>query len=272
MGSKRSPWTLSSCFLVLAAAAGQEIQPSVVDPPRTARIEQTILTPSPFAPEKLAGEVRIFTNEKRLAIRWSRDDAGTRAFHLEEFGLDYWPTAAARISDARLTDGTHFLVAGKRPLDGRTLLERWDLGFDGIPSDATPTRVTKSVLFDASVAGKQVVRMMTPVNGIQGAAFVHFEDSNDLYRVDASTGALALLLTPKQVPCLGHDSYVFWSGGKLASGAYCYLYQCDFAQDDDGALLMYDLDGNGTIDETTAVPKEQWSVVERLQWVERYNH
>ncbi len=50
------------------------------------------------------------------------------------------------------------------------------------------------------------------------------------------------------------------------------VYQCDFDQDDDGPLLLYDDDGNGTIDSSTQVPKAQWSTVAALQWAERYNH
>jgi len=254
------------------ASSAQPAQPAVVHEPEVAWIDQTLIAPSAFTSEGLAGQVRVYTRDKRLGIQWSYDDSGTRSFHVEQFELSYWPTAAARFNDARLTNGTSFLVAGVSPTSGKTIIERWDIALSAIPGDSSSTAVTKTVLFDSDVAGKRTVRTMTPVHGLQNAVFGQFGDSHDLYRIDALSGQQTLVLTPQQESFLGFDTYLFWSGGRLASGAYCYVYRCDPTQDDDGSLLLYDDDGNGTIDSTTPLRKGEFSTIEpTLQWVARFN-
>lgn len=241
-----------------------------IKPPRSGLPEQTSVLPLAFLSENVVGMVEMSTLGKSLSIRWSFDDAnGDRKFQPESFDLNYWPTAAARVNDDRLTAGTNFLVAGKRPGNGHTVIERWDLSFSSTPG-TVPTTVNKTIIYDAKTVGKKVVRTLAPVNGTSGAAFVHFADSSDLYRIDATDGTLVLVLAPVQAPELMHESYTMFTGGKTTSGAYVYIYQCNFSHYNDGALILTDLDGDGLLDAWASITNQEWSTVQAIPWAEHY--
>lgn len=270
-------WWLAMTFAFAAghrASASQQQggPPVAITAPASAVVNQTLIAPTSHSADNLVGTVRVFTTKKKLSIAWSFNVAGSREFRTEEFDLDFWPTAAARISDSRLIAGDSFLLAGKRPASGKTVIERWDLAFAGLPSTSNETVVTKTVLFDERTTGKQVVRTLIAVNGVAGRAFALFEDSDNLFIVDASTGTLTLHMTPAQVPFLADTSLRMCTGGKLVEGSYCYVYQSDPLEPDARALLLLDSDGDGALDTTVAVPAGQWgALVDPLDWNERYN-
>lgn len=236
--------------LLAAVALLQQAQPLPSSKPMEAEIRQTTLAPLSLTDVAGAGIVEVFTSNKELAVLWSYDSSEGRQFYREPFDLAYWPTAAARISDQRLTRGTNMVVGGKRPGLGNTLIERWNLQFADVPSLATPTTVTKTVLFEANVAGKRGIRFMTPVNGVPDRVFVQFEDSSAFYSLDTTNGQLTLMATATEVPSLTNKSLKLMSSGK-AGTTYTYVYQCDFSLTDGGAVVMSDIDGNGLIDAWT---------------------
>jgi hypothetical protein len=193
----------------------------------------------------------VHTLEKSLSIQWSHGSASERVFHREAFALDYWPTAAARLSDSRLSTGISIVVAGKEPESGATRIERWEFAHPQLPGPATPSAVTRTVLFAEDVAGKRGVRLLAPVNGVQAKAFVHFADSDDFYLLDGQSGGLTLLATPVQVPKLTSDALLFVSSGRTKAGRYVYVYQSEFQTSDQGALVLYDDEGDGSIEAWT---------------------
>ena len=243
-------------------------------PPKVATPEQTIVKPLGYGAAELLGRVRIATLDKQLSIHWVyKDAAGVHQFHKEKFDLAYWPTAASRVSDDRLSAGGHLVVSGKRPSTGVTVIERWELGLSGFPDAATPTTVTKSTLFEGNAPDTKPVRMMNPVNSLKNQVFVQFEDTRDLYRMDAMTGDQVLVLTTAQEPSLAHDSYSSWWGGKLPDDRYVYVYQAVFAYAQDGATVLYDNDGDGSPDEWFEYAQTSWDTVEAIakSFSEKYN-
>jgi hypothetical protein len=260
---------------VSARAASQAVPDSqvVVRPPETAWPSQGVIRPVGFETDALAGEIEINTREKSLLVRWGYGGSGAaRVFYREKFDLSFWPTAASCITDARLSTGSNFLVAGKRPSNGHTVIERWETTVSAIPSASTPTAVQRTVIFDANTPGKRIVRKMDPAYGTAGRAFVHFDDSRDLYRLDAATGALTEVLTSIQVPALAGDNLLWFSGGKRTDGSFAYIYQCDPAVYQDDLLILMDLQGDGNIDQWNAVPYSQWSTaIDGIQWEQLYD-
>lgn len=113
-------------MLALVAGTNTAQQGQIVPqkPPPVAKVLQTFIQPQPYSAEALVGQVKVYTTDKRLGIAWSFDGPSGREFNEESFDLAFWPTAAARISDDRLTKGTNFLVAGKKPSIGTTVIER----------------------------------------------------------------------------------------------------------------------------------------------------
>lgn len=270
----------ASLFAIAALCVGLMAQQSAGVPsggrkkvaPRPSPLgSQDTIRPAGFSTEKLVGDLRLDTHGKTLSIRWTYvDPMGASHKYTEGFDLSFWPTAAARVNDTRLTRGSHFVIAGKRPSNGHTVIERWELTLSGIPSAESATAVQKTTLYDASVTGKRVVQRMGAVNGISDAVFVHFDDSGDLYSMSTDSGAMALALTPEQAPELTFDSYSWWTGGKTTDGAYVYVYQCDFTVHADGSLVLYDLDGDGSIDQWTSVGRHEMELLEQVDWLEVY--
>ncbi|MEM7308581.1 MAG: hypothetical protein AAF682_18000 [Planctomycetota bacterium] len=223
------------------------------------------MRPTAFVGQALVGLVRIDTIEKQLEIAWSFDGAGGERLHENErFDLDFWPTAASRVSDKRLVDGQSLLVAGKRPSNGRTVIERWDLALAALPGPATTTPVQRTVLYDQPAGELGFVRMLNPVNGLRDAAFLQFDGARELRRVDASSGNISVLVTTEQAPSLALESYVGWWGGVNQDGEYVYQYHCNFAHDDDGALVLVDQDGDGVLDEWTEYAGSQLTAIEAV--------
>lgn len=237
-------------LLLVTFSPFQQTQPLPSSKPMEAEIRQTTLEPSALSDVEGAGIVNVHTSSKELSILWSYDTSGERQFYQEGFDLAYWPTAAARVSDQRLTTGTNMVVGGKRPSLGNTLIERWELQFSAVPSLAAPTSVTKTTLFDANVAGKRGVRFMTPVNGVQDRVFVQFDDSNAFYSLNTVNGQLTLMATSTEVPTLSYKGLKLMSSGKI--GATCtYVYQCNFSVTDGGSVVMSDTNCDGLIDAWT---------------------
>lgn len=272
--------TTLGCILfasVVWAWPGQDIEgiPSsgrVVQPPPPAEVSQTFVHPQAFASSNLVGWVRIDTRKKKLSLRWSYDDAtGERAFHNETFDLNYWPTAAAHITDQRLDKGEHLVVAGKRSSNGHTVLERWDLSLAALPDDTNSTTVQVTTLVDQAVQGKSGVRVMAPTHGVPGSVYVHDRDSRDLYLFDVTTLTESLQVTPGQVPQLGLDSVKLLWGGRTQAGSYAYVYQCNFSHHTDGGVVLFDDDSNGTFDRWTPFTSTQWSIVEAVPWDEKFD-
>ncbi|NOT31798.1 MAG: hypothetical protein HOP15_15235 [Planctomycetes bacterium] len=266
-----SPAIVASGAL-MGAIHGQHVQPTQSPPPPIATPHQTYVLPVEMESDALIGEVLVHTLDKQVEVRWSFGDASARQFYQEPFDIAYWPTAAARVTDTRLTNGTHVLVAGKRPGVGTTVIERWEFAFPGLPSAETPTVVSKTALFDANVVGKRVVRLMEPVNGVVGKIFVQFHDSDSLFLVDATTGQFTLVGTPATVPMLADDALCAMSGARVGATSYAYFYQSNFAVLDHGVLLCYDNNADGVIDvwQTLANVNAWEAFLDSASFVETY--
>ena len=274
--------SICACVLLLALHKSSSLVPALqgqpdvqitVRPPKPAWPEQTFIRPASLVADALSGEVSINTREKSLRIRWAYDGEGdARTFYRESFDLAFWPTAAACITDSRISTGDNFLVAGKRPSNGHTVIERWNVSLSEIPSATAPSTIQRTVIYEGNETGKKVVRKMDPAYGTPGRVFVHFEDSRDIYRFNVTSGELAQVLTSTQVPALAADGLVWFSGGKRADGAFVYIYQCDPAVHQDAVIILTDLQGDGNIDQWSTVTFAQWSAaIQSIQWQQLYD-
>ncbi len=209
MNAKKLPFVSIILLAVSPSLFAQTPLPNpagVVSPPLIGRPRQTTIHPVQFSGQELVGRVRIDTLGKTVRIAWSYTDPNDeRQFYVEQIDLSYWPTAASRFNDGRVADGEGFLGAGKRPATGKTAGQRFDLSFSAVPAPQSPTNVQRMTVFNSNEQGKRIVRSMHPASAQPNLAFVHFDDSRDLYRIDAYSGAVTLLLTPAQVPSIGLD-------------------------------------------------------------------
>jgi hypothetical protein len=243
--------------------------PPVASPPPAAWARQASIAPAPFEPYRLVGDVRVSTLAKRVTIQWSYDDAGTgeRAFAWDDFDVSFWPTAAARID----VDGLHLLVAGKRPSNSRTVIELWTLDLVSLPDENTDATVAKSTVYDANQQGKRVVRFMDPMPGTAQHAILQFDDSRDLYSLDASTGVFQVIYTVQQVPKLGLDSLSrLWTAEHPTAG-FVYGIEDDASVSDDGGVLLYDSDKDGDLDSWEDLEPADWDEkVGNVPWVQQF--
>ncbi|MEX1024523.1 MAG: hypothetical protein WD226_05545 [Planctomycetota bacterium] len=240
---------------------------------------QTLIHPAAFDAVKLCGQVGVDTLRRYVRIDWSyAGPDGARAFFAERIDLDYWPTAAARVNDARRHEGSSFVVAGKRPESGKTVIERWEPSFTALPADGAPTIFTRTVIYEADTPGRRVVRMATPLNELApdvtpGRVLLQFDDSGDLYTLNAADGVLNLTYSAASEPELTQRAYSRIGGGMLRSGVSAYLYTCDYHAYSEGALLFEDHDHDGWIDNVVTYSHAQVldGTLDALEWRSKYD-
>lgn len=131
---------------------------------------------------------------KEVYINWHGGPVGVNTPE----STSYYPTALKPI----LRDGsTMFLVGGKRPTGGNTVIELWALN----PPTHTqnPARDiqylsgggvrAKAVIYDAGIAGRDMVSGIWRDAVDDDIAFCQFWDSSDIYQIDLSTNLLQLV-------------------------------------------------------------------------------
>ncbi len=168
------------------------------------------------------------------SLRWSTDT--------QDFTTRYWPTACC------VLDNSSLVVCGKTQA-GDTIIELWPLEWpDPMPLPVTsiqtgvtkvgialPMLGTKTTLYTGNAVGKQLVRNACGIRRSTGSAanlLIQFDDSNDIYTLDLTTHALALLASATNsggalgiVPSLatGEQDYVEF-GDKIGGAETGYTY------------------------------------------------
>ena len=140
-------------------------------------------------------QVERNTLGKKLRIHWKHLESNT--ITIEEHALTYWPTA---VSKANTPLG--FCVAGKRDAESRnTVVELWvakePLWVANPGGDPTivPQGVESVVtVYDAAVQGRDMVRTMQIMLGVENAIIMKFWGSNAVCTLD--------LKAPQPVPTL----------------------------------------------------------------------
>ncbi len=223
--------------------------------------------------------VRIYCEDKRVRLTWTYSPAG--AFPPEspsttqDVAVGFWPTAAEAVGDNKL------LVAGLER-SGATRIELWTTRaplvlqpLDGTGGDIQlrPQGLTNiDVLYSDQVIGRKVVRALIRCRGIADSAFVHFQDSRDLYRIAWSgtlpTLTLALAATAEPALQRTFDSY---QGGDHITEGYVYVFSNAEDLSLTPWLVLTDSNRDGTIDQReTLTPAEYVArgLQDRLQYSE----
>ena len=191
---------------------------------------------------------------KALTLHWryapNGDFANPVAATKQVIAVGYWPTVAEVVSS------TTVLIAGKER-SGDTRLERWivvpPLVVEPVGGGATALGAQPvgdiEVLYDASVAGKDMIKVMHRVRGKPSSALVQFADSNVLYELNwnAAPFALTQVLTPATEPALSNEYDYFFAGDHITNG-FVYVFADFDAHFASPALVLIDANRDGTID------------------------
>ncbi len=226
-----------------------------VSEPFAAELWQASLTPVAYASHSLHGRILMQQSAKMLLIHWSYDsDDGRRLYSAQECALGFWPTAVY----AR--DNTLF-VAGKSPDTGNTLVERWTLQFKVLPAGSMP-EIVKATIYSAKTTGRRGVRLLeglaTEKGPGAGGLLVQFDDSRDFYTMDKQDGSLTRQLSASEYPSFkAVDVYHYYSGEHAERGFFYHMTGTYGSKSKPGALLLFDTDGNGVLDEVREVNTRQ---------------
>ena len=219
-------------------------------PPPGARLEAC---PSWIQSGAFRGSVRVETAEKQVHISWTKSaPKGSDAADLvcdQSIAVAFWPNAAEVVGERQL------LVAGK-DLDGDTRIERWDLALPAVSptvlgEELTPRDPAKvETVYEASTAGKDMVRFLLKNQGKPGRVFVQFYDSKSLYELDYAREPYAqrLLLDRTSEPNL-QQAYAECFRGDHATHGYVYVFasSSSFGRTVP-ALVLRDTDRDGALD------------------------
>ena len=238
------------------AQTGKIIGGGFIAPPHTAWPQQDTLRV--LGQHSLIGMVSVDTKGRSIDVNWSYDDpaTGTRSFFPESFNLSYWPTAVASIGTSTL------VVGGKRPADGDTIIERWDLSWNSaIPSEADPTIVATTVLYQDKQPRMRDPKSMTAFVGTNDYVLVQYA-SGDLYKLSVVDGSQNLIYSSIQVPKLALESVTHAGSARVpGSSQHVYVISSDRIHQQDGGILFFDDDGDGNIDRFLTVENDQWGTV-----------
>jgi hypothetical protein len=83
--------------------------------------------------------------------------------------------------------------------------------------------------------------------------------------------AIATVYTAQQVPKLALDYVQMCFAAEHPTLGYVYVFSCDHTTYDDGGVVVYDTDKNGTIDQFEELSISQWPTkVSQVQWVRTF--
>lgn len=184
------------------------------------------------------------------------------ATETEELVPGFHPTACELLSPTQL------VVAG-RTKTGNTRIERWTFDVPRLQRDRTSGlirlvprgRTEVVVLYDAQTAGKEIVRGLLRKRGVDGRVFVHFQDSRDLYELDASSApySMRLVLSKVKEPLLGGEFERSYGADHERLGfLYGFSGRIDCAPDAVVPLFLRDSNRDGVLDSHGTLSGEEW--------------
>lgn len=199
----------------------------------------------------------------------------------QTFSVTFRPTAAGVI------DNESVLVGGVSR-QGKTVIEVWQISWPlsvagpvtnvetGVTSVelVLPGLGTQTRLYADNVAGRRYVRNVCGLEREDAAtteALVLFYDSNDLYRVDLSTGVLNLVASANDVsgdlgliPDLKRRVYSALSYGHRTGAGYCYQLfvaprACVLPATTDNTLILIDDNRDGELESFLALSASEYA-------------
>ena len=222
------------------------------------------------------GWAGYFMHSKEIRIAWKRDfhdylpetqsppslshDGG---FTSDQYvKVDYWPTEVCGL-------GTNELCVAGKTADGRTRIEVWHLSTVSRLDEPTrdesgglrypPTTIpveSRTVIHDSVDLEKGLVRAILRNHGDGTKAWVLFADSDSLFSMDLTTGATTVALTVAQQPHLSASLHDRWSANH--SNGYMYALVSRLPSGDEGYLLLFDRDRNGSLDDSSFLVGSEW--------------
>lgn len=257
--------------------AAQQVVSSGPPPPALRGADKSAV-PFPINNPEIKNRVSYDTLGKYVTVKWTAKNGNQwSVIASQDEPVLYWPTEVAYFGANKI------LVAGKRDARGKhkTVIEIWEFDQVGdVPAivtdeygrqSYTPFSVpilSKTVVYDAAAAGRDMVRTMFRFEGTAGSVLIHFWDSNDLYSLDTSTQAVELVLASaigsgaEVQPALANPYTDRWSAEHNTHG-YIYVLVAD-QNTPEGVhdpLVLYDGDKNGTLDPgtSTTVSDSNWA-------------
>lgn len=244
--------------------------------------------PPPLA--NLQAEVGIESLARRIRIKWLHlpsnlaHVAPATASPLTAHSMPptvqpvaYWPTECVAAGPNKM------LVAGMER-NGSTRIELWTLSNPIYSQSSTgqvgitpPALESVELLYAGFESGKNLVRGMAPLRGVNSQALVQFHDSGDLYRLNWSgpVPTLELLLAANANPGLGEISRTsMWAGTHSQWGAVYVITSPDVPQVM-SHYVLFDTNKDGTFDLNQSFSFDQYDQLglkDQNQWIERNFH
>lgn len=231
---------------------------SGLKPPAQCWPVQARLRPSSHVSDELQATVSLDTASRRLRLDWGWLDAsGTTGRASQAFELTYWPMAAQEFAG-------DLIVAGVRPRDGHTVIERWSLiypspGYAG--EDYSVTLGAVSSLYDARQVGRSGVRFLRRLERAAvspTSLLVQFSDSNDLYVLDVTTGVLSLLWDAQAVTHLKDARWKYVTSAEHSTHGYVYSWHASEEAAVIETLVALDVNKDGTVESWLFLNNQQW--------------
>lgn len=255
--------TASSVLLVAAVATNSlaQVAPTMPD----LRFDSRSSSCSQFyvnGDGTLAMRVSHDLPERKVRIRhhYFYDVPARRALTRDTLeATSYWPTCTAPFANGK------FLVAGKSPRTGNTVLELWSVSPPTAPSASAigptaefqPGGVSERVgLYDATAAGRDIVMRMQPMltpSAVPTHVLVQFFDSRDIFSFDVVQQTLVCVASPiahancLTVPLLSQP--LMSQSRRHVSEGYLYIYSHDDAPASETSIaILRDTNMDAVID------------------------
>jgi hypothetical protein len=220
--------------------------------------------------DELRGEAFHSMSEREVHFLWLyKGSQGQNWMSYQDESVSFWPTEVATYGENQI------LVAGRDPVSGQSIVERWTLT---PPSPMPLARVDPTTgeivepYIAVKIASKDLVlrsdlgtiRSVFRLQGTASTVLLHFWESKELYTFDLGSGELKRLFIPvadpddPDVPVLPELTVVHggrWSATHTVEG---HLYMLGGIDDDATSLILADVDLDGKIDTQGAVTIEEF--------------
>ena len=230
----------------------QGVPPKAV---RGAQMRDVVVRTSYAGIESTAG---FDTLGQKVLLNWFR--LGPKQNSTQVESVAFYPTCLAGMDDQRL------LVAGKHPRTNATVIEVWELEANqlipGPVIDGTTGEVAwpdilipvlhRTVVFESTSLGQDMVFAMFWNLGDPGSAFVQFHDSDDLYSLDFSTKTVTQVVMAAYGSSLPTEPKLAWNFNDKASFDHTtlgYVYMlCRSNSSQRRSLALIDANRDGVLD------------------------
>lgn len=286
MNNARSPDTRSfvtSVVWATLATASAWAQPQAIhlgEPPVAATMP--CVTTHLVATASMHAAVTLDTTDKRVTVLWkyspngSFSGQGVAAAAQQVLAVGFWPTAAEVVAPNKI------IVSGKERNSGDTRIEVWTVpkplmsfpAAGGAPVLHPQSVSNIDVVYEAAVAGRDMVKAMLRVRGKPSSVFVQFYDSRDLYEMDWGTSPypMVLILSAASEPALAIDDYDTYLAGDHKVKGYVYVFGAEGTLGLTSPLVFFDSNRDGVIDSHGPMTIQAYHAQDLAKQSEYYEH